>query len=161
MTRPGSAARPAGLLRAAARHGAHARRDQPLQTLPVGEVRQAAEEGDLHGGEGLQVDGRVGGAQGAQEVDVVVEPRLRDHAADDVELGDPRLFRPVRRCQDLVAGQEVGVGCAQIAAKAAERAAVDAGVGRVDVAVDVEEHVGAIAPPVHPVGQPPDRVQVR
>ncbi len=105
---------------------------------------------DLHRGEGLDVQRRVVGADGGEHLQVEVEGELGMQPADHVDLRRPGRRRLGALLQDVVQRQGVAPLVLHPLGKGAEGAAVDADVGVVDVAVDVEVDLVAV---LQPVGQ--------
>ena len=103
---------------------------------------------DLHRGEGLDVQLRLVGADRSQHLQVEVEGEIGMEAADHVDLGRPGRRRLGALLQDVVERQGVAPLVLHPLGKGAEGTAVDAEVGVVDVAVDVEVDLVAVLQPI-------------
>ena len=93
---------------------------------------------DLHRRVGVQVDLRRDLLDQPQPAPVVLERVVRMDAALHADLGRAVVDRLLNPCLEVVLRHVVGVGRALSLPEAAERAADDADVGEVDVAVDDE-----------------------
>ena len=110
-------------------------------------------------GPGLEVQPRIGLVQDADDVHVPVVLHLVVQAADDVHLGAAVVDRFLPASQDLLVAHHVALGVAQVGAERAERAAIDADVGRVQVRVDVVVREVAVLPLADDVGELADFVE--
>ena len=91
---------------------------------------------DFNGGEALELQARVHGAQRLEHVRVIAEREGRVQAADDVQFGDANIQGFAGLLDDLVHGELEAVGVALFAGEGAELAGEDAVVRVVDVTVD-------------------------
>lgn len=87
---------------------------------------------------------RCGAAYGSQRLFVELEGQVGVKAADDMDFGSPFPLRFTSASANFIQRQGVGALFAGRARKGAEGAAVDADVGRVDMAVNVEIDVAAV-----------------
>ena len=115
---------------------------------------------DLHGGKGLEVQARVIGFDRRQHFQIKVEGELGVQSADHVDFGGSGRARLGRLGQDLVEGQGVAPFFPAVFGKSAKGAAVDADIGVVDVAIDVEIDPVAVFAPVGRSRQLADGQQV-
>ena len=96
---------------------------------------------------------RIGLVQDADDVQIPVELHLMMQPADDVHLGAAVVDRFASAGQDLLVAHGVPLRVAQVGAERAERAAIDADVGRVQMRVDVVVGEVAVVALAHQVGQ--------
>ena len=101
----------------------------------------------------------IGLVQDADDVDVPVVLHLVVQPADDVHLGRAAIDRFLPASQNLLVGHQIALGAAQVGAKRAEDAAIDADVRRIQMRVDVVIGGVAVLPLADQVGQLADFVQ--
>ncbi len=97
--------------------------------------------------------------QQLQDADVPVEAFLVVEPADNVHLSAAGAHRLLAPRNDLLVAHHIAFGVAQVGPECAERAAVDAHVGRIQVRVDVVIGHATMPPLPREVGQRPDIVQ--
>src|SRR6266568_163656 len=128
----------------ATRHGAETGADKALKHLLDRQAGNTGKIFDLHGGEGFDMELRCGMADGPQGLFVELERQVGVQAADDMHFGGSFTLRRDSPPADFVQRQGVGAVLAGGSREGAEGAAVDADVGRVYMAVDVEKNVLAV-----------------
>ena len=108
-------------------------RDHVVEAHPL----LLGDELDLGRREGVEVAGRVVGAQIPEQILIVGERQVRMDAALHEDARAVERQRLLHLAADLLERQQVAFGIARLAVEGAEPALVDADVGVVDVAVDV------------------------
>jgi hypothetical protein len=131
-----------------------------LEGLGDGVFGEPGEVEDFDGGEALQLQSRVEGFEGAEEIEVIGEGQGRMETADDMQFGDAEGEGFAGFGQHLVEGQLEAVGVAFLAGEGAELATEDAVIGVIEVAVDEVGGVGSDAAVAEFVGQGTEGVEV-
>lgn len=114
---------------------------------------------DFYSSPGFEVQIRKVGVQQSDEFEVPLVFSLMVQTTDDVQLGTAVVDSLLAASDDLGVVHRIAFGLAKVAAKGAERAAVDADVRGVEVGVDVVVGVVAVLPLTDKVGQSADFVK--
>jgi hypothetical protein len=109
---------------------------------------------------GFEVQLRKMVVQQANQVEIPVELLLVMQAADDVHFGAAGVDRLLAAGQNLLVAHQIAPRIAEIRAKRAEDAAIDADVRGVEMRVDVVKGAVAVFPLAHQIGQLAELVQM-
>ena len=135
---------------------------QLAQHLLVALAIEIREEGDLDGGETLEMNARLDPFEATKEVGVVVERQIRVQAVDDVDFGERLMGALPQLVPSLLERHGVGAVVSRLQpGEGAEQAACDADVRRFEADVVVVEGARAVTLFALAIGEPADREKIR